>query len=105
LEAVGFFQNMFMAQPNLAISDQLASFKNYPRMFTEEYSIRLTEPVTSTGILSTLKGFKASKILSPNGWTVDFFIAFDILRYDILEMVEEIRRKGRVYGALNINFI
>jgi hypothetical protein len=66
-EVVGFFQNIFMAQPNLYISDQLAVLRNYPRMFTEEDSLRLTEPVTSAEILSTLKGFKASK--SPwAGW-------------------------------------
>jgi hypothetical protein len=46
-EAIGFFQNIFMAQPNLAISDQLAILRNYPRMFTEEDSHRLTVPVTS----------------------------------------------------------
>jgi hypothetical protein len=35
-EAVGFFQNIFKAQENLSISDQLAVLRNYPRMFSEE---------------------------------------------------------------------
>jgi hypothetical protein len=47
-EVIVFFQNIFMAQPNLSISDQLAILRNYPRMFTKEDSQRLTEPVTST---------------------------------------------------------
>ena len=46
-EAVGFFQNFFMAQPNLVISDQLAILRNYPMMFTVEDSQRLNLPVTS----------------------------------------------------------
>jgi hypothetical protein len=37
---------------------------------------------------------------------VEFFLAFfDILGDDILEMVEESRRKGRVTGALNATFL
>jgi hypothetical protein len=51
VEVVGYFQNIYKAQPNLCISDQLAVLKNYPRMFTEEDNLRVTEPVTSTEIL------------------------------------------------------
>jgi hypothetical protein len=37
---------------------------------------------------------------------VEFFLAFyDILGNDILEMVEESRRKGWVSGALNATFL
>jgi hypothetical protein len=105
-EAVGFFRNIFLAHPNLSITDQLAILRNYPRMFTEEDSQRLTLPVTSTEVLSILKGFKASKSHGPDGWTVEFFLAFfDILGDELVEMVEESRKKGRVSGALNATFL
>jgi hypothetical protein len=47
-EAVGFFRNIFLAHPNLSITDQLAILRNYPRMIIEEDSQRLTLPLTST---------------------------------------------------------
>jgi hypothetical protein len=66
----------------------------------------VVEPVTLAEILSTLKGFSASKSPGPDGWTVEFFLAFFYLMgNDILEMVEETRRKGRVNGALNATFL
>jgi len=46
-EVVGYFQNIYKAQPNLYISDQLVVLRNYPRMFTEADSLRVTDPVTS----------------------------------------------------------
>jgi hypothetical protein len=75
-------------------------------MFTEEDSQILTLPITSAEFLSILKGFKASKSQGPYGWTVNFFLAFfDILGDELVEMVEESRKKGRVSGALNAMFL
>jgi hypothetical protein len=76
LEAVDFFQQLYKAQPNLDITDQLAVLKNYPRMFSVEDSCRMFEPVTSAEIMSTLKRFKASKSPGLDGWTMDFFWLF-----------------------------
>jgi hypothetical protein len=103
---VDYFQNVFKARDNISISDQLVVLRNYPRMFSEEEGSRLAEPVTLAEILKTLKGFKVSKSLGPDGWTAEFFlIFFYLLGNDILEMVEETRRKGRVSSALNATFI
>jgi len=105
-EAYVFYQNIFRAQQNLYIYDRLAILKNYPRMFSEEEGKRVVDPVTLAETLSTLKGFSASKILGPNGWIVEFFLAFsDLLGNDILEMVEETKRKGRVSGVMNATFL
>jgi hypothetical protein len=62
-EAVNCFQELYKAQPNLVISDQLAVLKNYPRMVSEEDNCRLYEPVTLVELLSTLKSLKVSKSL------------------------------------------
>ena len=64
------------------------------------------ELVTSAEILSTLKVFKASKSPGPDGWTVEFFLAFfDQLGEDLLGIVEESRKTGKVLSALNATFI
>jgi len=105
-EAVGDFRNIFKAQANLSISDQLAVLRNYPRMFSEEEGLRLDDQITLAEILSTLKGFIASKSLGPDGWTIEFFLAFfNLLGNELLEAIEESRRKGRVSGALNETFL
>jgi hypothetical protein len=75
-------------------------------MVSEEDNCRLFEPVTSAELLSTLKSLKASKSPGPDGWTVEFFLAFfDVVGDELLEMVEESRLRGRVSGALNATFI
>ena len=66
-----------------------------------EEGLKVAEPVTLAEILTTLKEFKASKSLGPDGWTLDFFLDFfDHLGEDILGLVEDSRTKGRVSGAL-----
>jgi hypothetical protein len=105
-EAVGFFQNIFKAHENLTITNQLVVLRHYPRMFSEEEGKKVADPVTLAEIISTLKGFKSSKSPGSDGWTVEFFLAFfDLVGNEILEMVEETRRKGRVNGALNATFL
>jgi hypothetical protein len=45
-------------------------------MFSEEEGLRLDDQITLAEILSTLKGFIASKSPGPDGWTVEFFWLF-----------------------------
>ena len=50
--------------------------------------------------------FAKDKSPSPDGWTVEFFLAFfDILGKDLLEVAGFSRKKGYRYGALNDMFI
>jgi hypothetical protein len=105
-EVIDYFHNMFKSQDNLAISDQLAVLRNYPRLFSEQEGSSLANPVSLDEILKTLKGFKCSKILGSDGWTIElFFYFFDLLCNELLEVVEESRRIGKVSGALNATFI
>jgi hypothetical protein len=84
----------------------MAVISAYPRIFSEEDDLRIVDPVTLLEILSTLKGFAASKSLRPDGWIVKFFLSFfDLLGNELLEAVEESRRKGRVSGAPNATFL
>lgn len=46
------------------------------------------------------------KILGPDGWTIEFYIAFcDLLSHDLLRVVEECRVSGVLYNAINLKFI
>eukprot|EP00253_Pinus_taeda_P016641 PITA_16641 len=58
------------------------------------------------GIRSTLKWFKKDKSPGSDGWPVEFYIDFfDIIRLDLLGVVEESRSLGRIYAPLNSTFI
>jgi hypothetical protein len=70
------FRNFFKSWENIAISDQLVVLKNYPILFSVEEGIKVVDPVTLAEILTTLKGFKASKSPGPDGWSVEFFLVF-----------------------------
>jgi hypothetical protein len=84
----------------------LAIIRAYPRIFSEEEGLRIVDPVTISEVLSTLKGFAASKSPGPDGWTVEFFLAFFyLLGPKLLAVVEESRLKGKVSGALNATFL
>jgi hypothetical protein len=75
-------------------------------MFSEQERSSLSNLVSLDEILKLLKGFKCSKSLGSNGLTIElFFSFFDLLGNELLEVVEESRRIGKVSVALNATFI
>jgi mannosylglycoprotein endo-beta-mannosidase len=105
-KSLGYFQSLFKSQKNLTISNQLTVIRAYPRIFSKEEGQKIVDPVTLPELLSTLKGFTVSKSPGPDGWTVEFFLGFFyLLGKDLLEAVEESRRKGRVLRELNSTFL
>ena len=53
-----------------------------------------------------LKYFKKDKSPGPDGWPVEFFLAFfDLLGSELVNMVETSRMEGRVSPSLNSTFI
>jgi hypothetical protein len=97
---------MFKARDNLAIINQLAILRNYLRLFYEEEGSSIADPISLDEVQKNLKGFKCSKIPGPDAWTIEFFLAFfDLVGNELLEVVEESRRLGKVSGELNATFI
>jgi hypothetical protein len=102
----GIFQNIFKTKENLSISNQLEIIRAHPRIFFEKEGLRIADPVTIFEVLSTLKGFAASKIHGLDGCSIELFLDFfDILGLELLVVVEESRLKGKVSGALNATFL
>lgn len=54
----------------------------------------------------TLKWFRKDKSLGPDGWSVEFYLAFfELLWKDMLQVIEECRINGRMYDSFNSTFI
>jgi hypothetical protein len=105
-EATIFFNSFFEDTGQNTIEDQVATIRLYPRLVTEEDVISLEKPCTREEILEVLKGFAKDKSPGPDGWTVEFFIQFfDLVGEDLLEAVEESRKRGEVIRSLNSTFI
>ena len=75
-------------------------------MVDEEEAETLYKPVTLEELKSVLASFKKEKSLGPDGWSVEFFtFFFDLMGGDLLEMVEDTRKKGNLCGGLNSTFL
>ena len=62
----------------------------YPKIVLEEEVSSLEQAVTMEELSFILKGFAKDKSLSPDGWTVEFFLFFfDLVGPDLLAMVED----------------
>ena len=64
------------------------------------------EEVLEEELKTILHSFQKDKILGPNGWTIEFFLAsYDTICLDLLHMVEESRVNGLVHPPLNSTFL
>ena len=75
-------------------------------MTTEEDNDHFLKPISALEVEVVLKGFKKDKSPRPNGWPVEFFLAFfDLVGRDLVLDVEQSRLLGKVTGALNSTFL
>lgn len=78
----------------------------YPIMFNEEENVELFKEVKEEELNQVIKSMKGDKSLGPDGWTVEFFAHFiDIFQEDLLQIVEESRKKGYIHPHLNSTYI
>jgi hypothetical protein len=105
-EAVCYFKIFYKAKENSNVSELVRLSSLYPKMVTEDEAELLFKPVTLEELKSTLENFKKERSPGPDGWTTEFFIFFfDLMGEDLLEMVEDSRKKGQLFGGLNSNFL
>jgi len=53
-----------------------------------------------------LHSFQKDKSPGPNGWTIEFFLGFyDLLKVDLLRVVEESRLSGMIHAPFNFAFL
>ena len=78
----------------------------FPMDITEEMNKYLTKYITREEIHQVLQSFQKGKSSIPDGFTLEFFLGFyDKIKEDILAVVQEYIRVGKVLGSMNATFI
>eukprot|EP00253_Pinus_taeda_P034910 PITA_34910 len=80
--------------------------RHIPRLVSREDNLNLNRPVTEEEVSEVLKQMKNGKAPGPDGFNVDFFKAcWNIVKQDILNVVEDSKKDKTILKALNTTFI
>lgn len=103
---ISHFRELYRCPPEVNLPDIIQVASHFPRFVEDEDVELLNASVTSGELEGILKWFKKDKSPGPDGWTIEFYLAFyDILGQDLLNVVEESRTSGSIYHAINSTFI
>lgn len=91
-------------------SDREQSIKeitsHIPKLVSREDNFNLNRPVTEEELSEVPKDMQNGKAAGPNGFNVDFFKScWNIVKQDILNVVEDSKRKKTILKSLNTSFI
>lgn len=101
-----YFHKIFKGSPGATFTEIVQIAGHFNRFVDLDEAGELTSPVTMGELEITLKWFKKDKSPWPNGWTIEFYLAFyETIVQDILKVVEECRTSGCMYKAINSTFI
>eukprot|EP00253_Pinus_taeda_P023477 PITA_23477 len=79
--------------------------RHIPKLVSREDNINRNRPVTEEEVSKVLKDMQNGKVLGPDGFNVDFFKAcWDIVKQDILNVVEDSKGSKTILKALNASF-
>eukprot|EP00253_Pinus_taeda_P008591 PITA_08591 len=80
--------------------------KHIPKLVTREENFNLIRPVSKEEVSEVLKEMQTGKVLGSDGFNVDFFKAcWNIVKHDVLNVVEDSRRNKTILKELNTTFI
>ena len=100
------FHKRFSAPPGCPIIEIMEVLNIFPKLIIDEMKQDLMKEVTEEELAKILASFQKGKIPSPDGFTVEFFLGFyDLIKDDLLKVVKESQKSGKVLGALNSTFI
>ena len=103
---VQYFKKIFADDHLTNIVAQLKVIRLFPSFICPVEKEAFTGSVTLTEVEAALKSFKRDKSSGPDGWPVEFYLAFfDLLGPELVNLVESSRRMGRVAPSLNSTFI
>eukprot|EP00253_Pinus_taeda_P029007 PITA_29007 len=100
------FKSIYKAPREVNILEIMRLAELFPSFVQQEDSENLMMEVTREELEATIKWFKKDKSPGPDGWTIEFYIAFfDILGDDLLRIVEDCRRSGNIPTTIKSTFV
>eukprot|EP00253_Pinus_taeda_P013002 PITA_13002 len=75
-------------------------------MFDDSCNDTIFQPVTEDELHKVLKAFSKDKCPGPDGWSIEFFLCFfELLKHDLLQMIEESRTTGHIHSHISLTLI
>jgi len=97
-EDVSHFKSQYRRRDGCRFQDILWGIDLAPQMFYDGKNDSLFQPITKEELLGVMNAFKKDKCPGLDGWTIEFFIHFfDIIKQDLLRMVEATRISGNIH--------
>eukprot|EP00253_Pinus_taeda_P017747 PITA_17747 len=104
--ALAHFKSQYSRGNGCAIHDILWGIEIFPTMFNDKSNDSIYQPITEEELHGILKAFNKDKCPGPDGWTIEFFLCFfDILKQDLMHMIEESRTTGRIHPHTSSTYI
>eukprot|EP00253_Pinus_taeda_P026585 PITA_26585 len=100
------FRNLYKQPQATSIAEIINIAGHFHRFVNKDEADHLFDPVSPEELESTIKWFKKDRSPGPDGWTIEFYIAFyELISNDLLRVIEECRETGTMYNAINSTFI
>jgi len=100
------FKYLFYEPGTCHIGEIMKLLQLVLNLIDEDMNHSLEANITYEEVLSKLSSFKKGKIPRPGGLTVEFFGGFfDLIKYDLVKVVQESMSLGKVLGSLNTTFM
>lgn len=100
------FKSQFTAPTVTNLPDIINLAGHFPRFVEPDAVEDLIQLVTVEELEATLKWFKIDKSPGPDGWPVEFYLAFlELLGKDLLAIIEESRINGHIHPPMNFTYI
>jgi hypothetical protein len=99
-----FFKSLYKAEQRVNIVEIVRLALYYPSFVDAEKNRELFEEVSEPELKETLHSFQKDKSPGPDGWPIEFYLGFyELLGADLLQVVEESRRKWYDASTLQLN--
>ena len=104
--AVYHFESLFQADSNLNLFELLKISGNFPSLVSAKENADLIRPISLDEIRSILALCKNDKSPGPDGIPIEVYrTLFDVMGLDLLRVIEDSRKSGKILAVLNSTFI